>query len=162
MSTEVNKRKPAYRKPRHLPATRKEEDQMTTDTERETFEAWVTKDCGDLSTFGSGENKHYRNSGVNQAWIGFKAGRASIAHQPSPGLCDEYVGGLEYRGNSVGYIHQKLTAYHKSIDEAWQAMRDAGLGPDGKTKLADAIRAALAAAPQPPQQPIDKDRKSVV
>ena len=54
------------------------------------------------------------------------------------------VGQLEYRGNSVAYIHQKMTAYRSAIDAAWQAMRDAGHPPDGRTPLAQAITKALA------------------
>lgn len=45
--------------------------------ERESFEAWIAKDGGDLSTFGTHQNKHYSNSAVNNAWIGWKK-RASI------------------------------------------------------------------------------------
>jgi len=44
---------------------------------REMFEAWITKDCGDLTTFGHGANMHYRNSAVNNAWDGWKASRKS-------------------------------------------------------------------------------------
>ena len=46
--------------------------------EREAFESWIKKDCGDLSTFGSGAHQHYRNSAVNNAWIAWQA-RASLA-----------------------------------------------------------------------------------
>ena len=46
--------------------------------ERKAFEAWITKDGGDLSTFGTGAHQHYRNSAVNNAWVAWKA-RASIA-----------------------------------------------------------------------------------
>lgn len=46
--------------------------------ERAAFEAWIAKDCGDLSTFGSGRNIHYHNSAVNNAWGGWKK-RAAIA-----------------------------------------------------------------------------------
>jgi len=49
-----------------------------TNTEREAFEAWIKKDGGDLSTFGSGQNTHYRNSAVNNAWVAWKA-RASLS-----------------------------------------------------------------------------------
>ena len=62
------------------------------------------------------------------------------------------VGQMEYRGNSVAYIYQKLTAYRSAIDKAWDAMRAAGFPPDGKTALADAITAAIAAAPSVPEQ----------
>ena len=42
-------------------------------SEREAFEAFIRKDAGDLSTFGSGANVHYQNSAVNNAWGGWKA-----------------------------------------------------------------------------------------
>ncbi|WP_219209484.1 hypothetical protein [Variovorax boronicumulans] len=47
-------------------------------SEREQFEAWVKEDRGDLRTFGSGSNMHYRNSAVNQAWTGWHR-RATLA-----------------------------------------------------------------------------------
>ncbi len=46
--------------------------------EREAFERHIAKDCGDLTTFGSGSNLHYRNSAVNNAWAGWIA-RAALA-----------------------------------------------------------------------------------
>ena len=49
------------------------------------------------------------------------------------------VGLLEYKGNSVAYIHQKMKAYRSGIDAAWDAMRAKGFHPDGKTSLADMI-----------------------
>ena len=58
------------------------------------------------------------------------------------------VGLLEYRGNSVAFIHQKMTAYRTGIDVAWDAFRAKGLHPDGKTSLADMIAKYTA----PPQQ----------
>ena len=57
------------------------------------------------------------------------------------------VGLLEYRGNSVAFIHQKMTAYRTGIDVAWDAFRAKGLHPDGKTSLADMI-AKYTAPPQ--------------
>lgn len=55
--------------------------------EREAFEAWIRKDAGDLSTFGSGENRHYRNSAVNNAWGGWKERAARAAsRQEGTGL----------------------------------------------------------------------------
>lgn len=57
------------------------------------------------------------------------------------------VGLLEYRGNSVAFIHQKMTAYRTGIDAAWDAFRANGLHPDGKTSLADMI-AKYTAPPQ--------------
>jgi hypothetical protein len=60
-------------------------------------------------------------------------------------LTDEQVGQLEYAGNSVSFIHSKMRAYRTGIDDAWQAMREAGFPPDGNTRLSDAIRTALTA-----------------
>ena len=48
--------------------------------EREAFEAWIKKDGGDLGTFGTPPNMHYRNSAVNNAWVAWKA-RAALAAQ---------------------------------------------------------------------------------
>lgn len=64
--------------------------------ERERFEAYIRKDCGDLSTFGHGANMHYRNSAVNNAWGGWLAAkqdalRAALAQPepaPTPALVD--------------------------------------------------------------------------
>jgi len=67
---------------------------------------------------------------------------------PSPYLCKKCmaepvgpmdVGLLEYRGNSVAFIYQKMTAYRAGIDAAWDALRAKGLHPDGKTSLANMI-----------------------
>lgn len=52
--------------------------------ERETFEAYIAKDCGDLSTFGVPPNRHYKNSGVNHEWLGWQA-RAALATKPPAG-----------------------------------------------------------------------------
>ena len=49
-------------------------------SEREAFEAWIEKDGGDLGTFGTPPNMHYRNSAVNNAWVAWKA-RAALAAQ---------------------------------------------------------------------------------
>ena len=49
-------------------------------SERDAFEAWIKKDGGDLSTFGTPPNMHYRNSAVNNAWVAWKA-RAVLAAQ---------------------------------------------------------------------------------
>ncbi|SFB50782.1 hypothetical protein [Delftia tsuruhatensis] len=51
--------------------------------EREAFEAWIKKDGGDLSTFGSGQNRHYNNSGVDNAWTGWTS-RAALAAPAVP------------------------------------------------------------------------------
>lgn len=67
--------------------------QAKPDTEREAFGAWIAKDCGDLSTFGSGQNMHYLNSYVNQSWLGWKhraalASQAEPSHEPNAKLMD--------------------------------------------------------------------------
>lgn len=49
------------------------------ETERARFETWIAKDGGDLSTFGSGQNIHYKNSAVNNAWIGWKTRAALLS-----------------------------------------------------------------------------------
>ena len=49
-------------------------------SEREAFEAWIEKDGGDLGTFGTPPNMHYRNGAVNNAWVAWQA-RAAIAAQ---------------------------------------------------------------------------------
>ena len=64
------------------------------------------------------------------------------------------VGLLEYRGNSVAFIHQKMTAYQAGIDAAWDAFRAKGLHPDGKTPLANMI-AKYTAPPQ--RQPLTEE-----
>lgn len=57
--------------------------------ERAAFEAWIRKDCGDLTTFGSGPNVHYRNSAVNNAWTGWQARAIEQAHGiTAPGSAD--------------------------------------------------------------------------
>lgn len=53
--------------------------------ERATFEAMIAKDSGDLTTFGSGQHVHYRNSAVNNAWGGWKA-RAALVTPARPHL----------------------------------------------------------------------------
>lgn len=46
---------------------------MLTDAEERTaFEAWISKDRGDISTFGVGANTHYQNSAVNNSWTGWR------------------------------------------------------------------------------------------
>lgn len=68
------------------------------------------------------------------------------------------VANLEYMGNSVGYIYQKMSAYKDGIDKIWQALRDSGIRPDGQTHAADAIRKALAhPAPAVAQEPVHAD-----
>lgn len=55
------------------------------------------------------------------------------------------IGNLEYMGNSVAYIYQKMRAYKSGLDKAWDAMRAAGFPPNGETPLNEAIAKALTA-----------------
>ena len=55
-------------------------DMAAPQSEQEAFEAWIEKDGGDLGTFGTPPNMHYRNSAVNNAWVAWKA-RAALAAQ---------------------------------------------------------------------------------
>jgi hypothetical protein len=79
--------------------------------------------------------------------------RAALAAQPAEPVAD--VGLLEYHGNSVSYIHAKMCAYRDAIDNAWIALWAAGVQPDGKTSVAEAI-ARLAAPPAPAAVPPDE------
>lgn len=73
--------------------------------ERAAFEKMIAKDCGDLSTFGSGQHVHYRNSGVNHEWIGWsrRAALAASAH-PVAGAVKrcEYCDGTGDVVNQIG------------------------------------------------------------
>lgn len=66
-------------------------DAIEEKAERERFEAYIRKDCGDLSTFGNGENVHYRNSSVNHEWVGWlaclAAHRTASAEAQGEALC---------------------------------------------------------------------------
>jgi len=87
-------------------------------------------------------------------WDGFNIGKregrieAEDAAKQAEPVAWVDVGLLEYRGNSVAFIHQKMTAYRAGIDAAWDALRAKGLHPDGKTPLADMIAKHTA----PPQR----------
>ena len=75
-----------------------------------------------------------------------------------PVACKEDdVGNLEYRGNSVGYIFQKMTAYKKGIGDVWDALKSIGVHPDGKTSAPDAIR-NLYTHPQPKREPLTDEQ----
>jgi hypothetical protein len=50
---------------------------MSEQQERADFEAWIAKDCGDLTMFGNPPHRHYRNSAVNQSWVAWQA-RAAL------------------------------------------------------------------------------------
>lgn len=82
------------------------------------------------------------------------SGLTRLAQQAEPVEKPVDVGLLEYRGNSVAFIHQKMTAYRTGIDAAWDAFRTKGLHPDGKTSLVDMI-AKYTAPPQ--RKPLTDD-----
>ncbi|WP_289241291.1 hypothetical protein [Delftia sp.] len=65
--------------------------------EREAFEAWIKRDGGDLSTFGSGQNRHYNNSAVNNAWTGWSS-RAKLAAPAAPAVDASDTALLDARG----------------------------------------------------------------
>jgi hypothetical protein len=73
----------------------------------------------------------------------YRAALAAAMRQPQ----GDDVGSLEYRGNSVGYIYQKMEARGRAIERAWDALREVGFGfgPDGTVNLSDMIRRVIAA-----------------
>ena len=82
-------------------------NQVLVDDERALFEAHIAKDCGDLSTFGSGPNMHYCNSGVNHEWIGWKT-RAALQAAPAQPVNQVLVDALEKIANetrNIGSAH---------------------------------------------------------
>lgn len=50
------------------------------------------------------------------------------------------VGRIAYKGNSVAHWHNKAVVYRDALGEAWTALIEAGIHPDGKTDVATAIR----------------------
>lgn len=77
------------------------------EAERPKFEAYIRKDCGDLSTFGYGANMHYRNSAVNNAWLGWleraklATPSADQATQPAEAVAEFNNGSWRLRIGSV-------------------------------------------------------------
>ena len=53
--------------------------------------------------------------------------------------CDDLANRMEYRGNSVAWWHSKATAYRDAINRSWDALKEAGIHPDGKTDVSAAI-----------------------
>jgi hypothetical protein len=47
---------------------------------------------------------------------------------------------MVYEGNSVQHWCQKARAYKEALGEAWKALAEAGVHPDGNTSVADGIR----------------------
>lgn len=101
--------------------------------ERAAFEAWIRKDCGDLTTFGSGSNMHYRNSAVNNAWTGWHA-RAVLSAAPvvreSQDERDARIEALQTECDAsnmevieltaeVAALRAEVANLTKIIDEAW-------------------------------------------
>ena len=80
---------------------------------------------------------------IHNTELAIDALRAELAQ---PAHAPDDVGLLEYKGNSVSFIYQKMTAYRGAIDDAWKALSAAHMPPDGTTTVAKMI-GRLAAAP---------------
>lgn len=78
---------------------------MSDDKMREAFEAWISKDGGDLTKFGAGQHVHYLNSAVNNAWTGWKAAQARPVDAPADA---ERLDWLDGQGEAYGFgdIHE--------------------------------------------------------
>lgn len=50
------------------------------------------------------------------------------------------IGRLCYRGNSVAHWVTRAQARGKGLDDAWKALQELGIHPDGKLDVAAAIR----------------------
>lgn len=113
--------------------------------DREAFEAWIAKDGGDLSKFGTGVNTHYYNSAVNNAWTGWQA-RARIGQQTAPAVpVRSDLESLKITLVELGHRIEK----HVPFDE-----------PEIRQKLQAAVvlvNSMLSAAPKPEQA--DKEIK---
>ena len=48
-----------------------------------------------------------------------------------------------YRGNSASWIYSKAENYKKALGRVWDALREHGIQPDGKTHCTDAVSQAL-------------------
>lgn len=112
---------------------------------REAFEAYITKDRGDLSTFGSGKNLHYRNSAVNNAWEGWQARDRLTAPPtaPEPVLASEDTKRLNWLQRS------RLT-----LSANWQQVRPTsfefiGFSVEGFSPVHATTRGAIDAARAP-------------
>jgi hypothetical protein len=53
---------------------------------------------------------------------------------------DEWIGVLEYKGNSVSWTHSKAKRYGNDLMLAWKALAEIGIHGDGETHIADVIR----------------------
>lgn len=150
--------------------------------ERGAFEAWIRKDAGDLSTFGSGGNRHYRNSAVNNAWGGWKM-RASLSTSKQAGAepveylravgdgTHELVGKHE-RGAFPVYATPPAVMPAAPSDSALSAIRDlTTFGPhhagNGMQRGGDYVRlgdvlSALAQTMQPQAEPAAEEQAGAV
>lgn len=75
---------------------------------------------------------------VSEFWLRWKAHEDRASKAPSEG--DDAL-----HGYSEEFAAQKAHAYGTEIMRVWGALKDAGRPADGKTRLADAVRAAIAA-----------------
>ncbi|MFG0610785.1 hypothetical protein [Delftia sp. WSY_14] len=109
--------------------------------EREAFEAWIKKDGGDLSTFGSGQNRHYNNSAVNNAWTGWSS-RAKLAAPAAP------VAAI-----TDAMVDAYLTTQRRSVEQADRLPM--GITPTNAVREAcrQGLLAAIGAAPAAPAAP---------
>lgn len=53
--------------------------------------------------------------------------------------CDDLAQLMIYHGNSIGWWYSKANAYREALDRSWDALKAAGVYPDGKTDVATAI-----------------------
>lgn len=139
-----------YTTPQPAPAAEPVEAQQpgmapaTLPDERATFEAWISKDGGDLSTFGSGRNIHYSNSAVNNAWTGWKA-RAShwqAPAQPAPAAQDDAKDAARYRWLTDGHERPATRIVRNQLCERLPWMSYSAVSAD--------IDAAIAASKKEP------------
>lgn len=87
---------------------------------------------------------------IAQGRYGFTADQMRAYGDDREAAVQDDVGSLECQGRSVSFLHQKMCAYRKGLDDAWSALKAAGVRPDGNIDIAGGI-ARLAA--QPAAQP---------
>lgn len=112
--------------------------------ERAAFEDWIKKDGGDLRMFGSGQNTHYCNSAVNNAWGGWKASAARVATTASaPVVLPEPVAAQSQFTDTPSDTWDSCSVEH--------ARSFGGAGYEVRYLYTEQqVRAMLAAAPKPP------------
>jgi hypothetical protein len=89
--------------------------------DRTAFEAWLSKDGSDPSKFGSGQHAHYRNSAVNNAWVGWKAAHASaqqaVAAADDAGIARGFKDGVrDERKRNEQRITELEAALRQAVD----------------------------------------------